>query len=253
MILGIICNRKSHEIDTLQSVNHTYLRAVEAYMDVQPMLIPATTNAEQVINAELIISRLDGLLITGNRSNLHPSHYGADETPAHAPFDRQRDAASLALIKAALEQDLPMLAVCRGTQELNVVCGGNLHAELHDMDGRLDHRTPALPDAVDDDTAAATIYAARHRVRFAENGYFQNLLNTDNAMINSLHRQAIDRLGDDLCIEAMAEDGTIEAVRHTKQRYCLGVQWHPEMQTGENIISAALFADFNRAMRLAQH
>ncbi len=112
---------------------------------------------------------------------------------------------------------------------------------------------PALPDAVDDDTAAATIYAARHRVRFAENGYFQNLLNTDNAMINSLHRQAIDRLGDDLCIEATAEDGTIEAVRHTKQRYCLGVQWHPEMQTGENIISAALFADFNRAMRLAQH
>ena len=252
MILGIICNRKSHEIDTLQSVNHTYLRAVEAYMDVQPILIPATTNDGHVIDADLIVDRLDGLLITGNRSNLHPSHYGVAETPAHAPFDRQRDAASIALIKAALDQDVPMLAVCRGTQELNVVCGGSLHAELHEMDGRLDHRTPPLPKDTDDEAAAATIYAARHRVSFADNGYFQNLLNTDGAMINSLHRQAIDRLGDNLCIEATAEDGTIEAVRHTKQRYCLGVQWHPEMQTGENIISAALFADFNRAMRLAQ-
>ncbi len=251
MILGIICNRKSHEIDTLQSVNHTYLSAVERYMNVQPLLIPATTDAAHRLDAELVISRIDGLLITGNRSNVHPSHYEMAETPAHAPFDRQRDAASMALIQAALKHNLPMLAICRGAQELNVVCGGSLVPEVHKLAGRFDHRTPALPTNADDNSAANTIYAARHQVNFPENGYFHKLLGTQSAQSNSLHRQAIDRLGDGLCIEATAEDGTIEAISHIGSHYCVGVQWHPEMQTGENIISAALFGDFDHAIKTA--
>jgi putative glutamine amidotransferase len=249
LILGILCNRKSHEIDTLQSVNHTYLRAIEAYMDVQPLLIPASVGPDAEIHAELILDRIDGLLIPGNRSNLHPSLYGGRETPAHGPFDRQRDAAALALITGAIAKNLPILAICRGLQELNVVCGGSLNAELHVMDDKLDHRTPQIPEGYDETQAAETIYAASHRVRFPANGYFQQLLQVETAQTNSLHRQGIDRLGAELCVEAVAEDGTIEAVRHVASDYCFGVQWHPEMQSGENKISAPLFRDFNRAMR----
>ena len=72
---------------------------------------------------------------------------------------------------------------------------------------------------------------------------------SNSAQVNSLHWQAVDRLGDNLSVEATAEDGTIEAVRHTKATYCVGVQWHPEYQAGENIVSAPLFADFERAMK----
>ena len=249
LILGIICNRKSHEIDTLQSVNHTYLRAVEAYMDVQPLLIPASTSPESEINAELILSRIDGLLITGNRSNLHPSLYGANETSAHGPFDRQRDAAALALIAGAIAQNLPLLAVCRGVQELNVVCGGTLNAEINEIDTKLDHRTPPIPDGFNDVEAAQHIYAARHKVSFPATGYFHQLLGVETAQINSLHRQGIDQLGEQLRVEAVAEDGTIEAVSHRGCDYCHGVQWHPEMQSGDNIISEPLFRDFERAIK----
>ena len=92
-------------------------------------------------------------------------------------------------------------------------------------------------------------FGTQHRVDFNDGGYLQKLLNVNSAQVNSLHWQAVDRLGDNLSVEATAEDGTIEAIRHTEATYCVGVQWHPEYQAGENIVSAPLFADFERAMK----
>ncbi len=241
MILGIVCNRKSHEIDTLQSVNHTYLSAIDSYMSAQPLLIPAAPDAQARFEADKIIQHLDGLLVTGNRTNVHPAHYGVDATPVHEPLDEQRDRAAFALIEAALACDLPVLGVCRGMQELNVVCGGTLDAELHMRDGNLDHATPQGTDF-------ETLYAARHEVCFTRQGYFTNLFGVEKAQINSLHRQGIARLGNGLMVEAQTSDGTIEAIRHASSSYCIGVQWHPELQFGENLISEKLFADFDRAM-----
>lgn len=248
MIIGITCNRKEHEIDTLQSVNHTYLRAVEMHMQAQPLLIPASTDGTKEINAELILDRIDGLLITGNRSNIHPSRYDTDETDKHQPFDRQRDAMSFALIHGAMARNMPLLAICRGLQELNVACGGTLSHEVHQMEGRLSHKTPNITPGSDHQSAAEQIYAPRHAIHLSEGGYLAGLLGVSTARVNSLHRQAIDQLGDGLAIDAVAEDGTIEAVRHTASDYCIGVQWHPEMQPHENIISQPLFADFDRAI-----
>ncbi len=241
MLLGIICNEKNQDLDTLQAVNHLYLRAVAEHMDVQPILIPAAMPGQK-FNADRLLDTLDGVLITGNRSNIHPSHYGAPATPAHEPFDRNRDAAAFSLIQGALQRDLPMLTVCRGMQELNIVCGGSLSTNIQTQTGKLDHRTPEA------DTLKAR-YVARHAAQFLENGYFHNLLGVQQAQTNSLHWQAIDKLGDELIVEAQAEDGTIEAVRHSQATHCIGVQWHPEYQTGENIISAKLFGDFHRAMQ----
>ncbi|MBT7279305.1 MAG: gamma-glutamyl-gamma-aminobutyrate hydrolase family protein [Rhodobiaceae bacterium] len=246
MLLGIICNEKTQDLDTLQAVNHLYLRAVAEHMDVQPVLIPAAMAQKNAptpkFNADRLLDRLDGLLITGNRSNIHPSHYGAPATPAHEPFDRNRDAVAFALIQGALDRDLPLLTVCRGMQELNIVCGGSLATDIHTQPGKLDHRTPK-------GDSLKQRYVARHRAQFLDNGYFHNLLGVAQAQTNSLHWQAIDQLGDDLIVEAQADDGTIEAVRHSQASHCIGVQWHPEYQTGENIISAKLFGDLGRAMQ----
>ena len=241
MLLGIICNEKQQDIDTLQAVNHLYLDAVSQYMDVEVVLIPA---ASGMTAYDTLLDRLDGLLLTGNRTNVHPSRYGVTAEAAFEPYDENRDATAFALIDGALKRDLPLLAICRGYQELNVALGGSLMTDVHKMDGKLSHRTPK------GDTHDAR-FVARHKVTFIENGYFNTLLGTDTAMTNSLHWQAIDRLGHKLIIEGTAEDGIVEAVRHETARYCIGVQWHPEYQNGENEISEKLFCDFNRAMKEA--
>lgn len=238
MLLGIICNEKTNEIDTLQSVNQLYLNAVAAHMDVQPVLIPV----DRPLVIEPLLARLDGLLMTGNRTNVHPSRYGVAPQAIYEPYDENRDAAAFALIKAALADDLPLLAICRGFQELNVVLGGSLMTNVHKMDGKLSHRTPKA------DTHDGR-FAARHDVQFVEGGYFSTLLGTNTAITNSLHWQAVDRLADDLRLDGTAEDGIIEAATHKTASYCVGVQWHPEYQNGENMISEKLFGDFERAMR----
>lgn len=241
MLLGIICNKKSDDIGDMQAVNHMYLQAVADHMTVQPVLIPAATD-DTTQNLDRLLDRIDGLMLTGNRSNLHPSHYGVAPSPAYEPYDEARDATALALIKGGLARDLPMLAVCRGYQELNVACGGTLMTDIHLQDGRLAHLTP---DTEDNNLR----FAPRHEVQFVEGGYLHNLLGVSSAQTNSLHWQAVDRIGDKLSVEAHAEDGIIEALRHDTASYCVGVQWHPEFQTGENIISAKLFGDFERAMK----
>lgn len=238
MLLGIICNEKTHEIDTLQAVNQLYLTAVAQHMNVQPVLVPIDGS----LKADTLLARLDGLLITGNRTNVHPSHYGVADAPEYEPYDANRDATAFSLIEGALARDLPLLAICRGFQELNVVLGGSLMTDVHKMDGKLSHRTPK-GDTHD------TRFEARHHVQFVENGYFNKLLDTQAATINSLHWQAVDRLADDLVLDATAEDGIVEAAYHKAASYCVGVQWHPEYQAGENMISAKLFADFERAMQ----
>lgn len=241
MLLGIICNRKKHLVDELQSVTHTYLEGVATYMNVQPVLIPCPME-NGTFDAAPIMQRVDGILLPGSTSNVHPSRYGMEETEAHKPFDLARDEAAFQTIEQAIARDIPLLAICRGFQELNVACGGSLNPTVHELDGRLDHR---MPESEEKDVKFGT----QHRVDFNDGGYLQKLLNVDSAQVNSLHWQAVDRLGDNLSVEASAEDGTIEAIRHTEATYCVGVQWHPEYQAGENIVSAPLFADFERAMK----
>lgn len=240
MLLGIICNQKQDNINRLQAVNHMYLSAVSGHMNVQPVLIPAHPDGAQP-QVDALLDRLDGVLMTGNRSNVHPSHYGVEPSAAHEPYEPGRDITALAIIKGALERDMPLLAICRGYQELNVACGGTLMTDIHLTEGRFAHLTPDVDDNEER-------FAARHDVHFVEGGYFHTLLGVRSAKTNSLHWQAIDKLADPLEIEGHADDGIIEAVRHKTASYCIGVQWHPEYQSGENIVSAKLFGDFDRAM-----
>ena len=169
--------------------------------------------------------------------------------PPHAdgtPEDDARDATTLPLIRAALARGVPVLAICRGLQELNVALGGTLHQRLQDMPGRLDHSAPETGTLADK-------IAKAHEVHLTPGGMLHQLAAARHVMVNSLHNQGIDRLGAGLVVEASAPDGTIEAVRAVAAPgLALGVQWHPEFDCGEDGFSARIFEAFGEAMRLAR-
>jgi len=163
--------------------------------------------------------------------------------PKTEPHDTRRDAVTLPLIRAALRRGVPLFAICRGMQELNVALGGTLVAEVQELPGRTDHRAP-----VHDDNDIR--YAIRQDVDVRPDGVLAEILGAGAIQVNSMHRQAIDRLAEDLAVEATAPDGTIEAVRVREAvSFALGVQWHPEYWVRTDPPSMKLFAAFGHAMR----
>jgi putative glutamine amidotransferase len=212
-----------------------YAAAVFEAAGALPLMIPPMGGAQVAV-----LDRLDGLLLPGSPSNVHPSHYEGGEscTPDH--HDPARDATTLPLIRAAIARGVPVLAICRGIQELNVALGGTLHQRVHEMPGCRDHR--AGPGSL------AEKYGSRHSV--ALSGCLARLIGVHEIMVNSLHGQAIDRPAPGLVVEARAGDGTIEAVRaEGAPGFAIGVQWHPEWRCGENAASLALFRAFGDACR----
>jgi putative glutamine amidotransferase len=190
-----------------------------------------------------LLQDLDGLLLTGAVSNVEPRHYDGGPASECPPYDPARDSTTLPLIRATLDRGLPLLAICRGHQELNVAMGGSLFARVHEQPGRLDHRTPQGETHEEQ-------YAPNHPVTLTKGGFLAGLArDKDVIMVNSLHWQAIDRLGAGLAVEALAPDGTIEAVRvENAETFAIGVQWHPEWRFAEDEFSAALFAAFSAAV-----
>ena len=152
------------------------------------------------------------------------------------------DFLSLPLLRAAVKADLPVLAICLGIQELNVALGGSLHQRLHELPGRLDHRSPK-------GTVDVRYAYAAHPVNFTPGGLFEELAGAASLIVNSLHHQGIDRLGSGLAVEATAPDGQIEAVRHRTASFVVGVQWHPEYRVLDHAFGRALFVAFGAACR----
>ena len=209
-----------------------------------PLLIPALGSR---LDFDALLADLDGLLITGSPSNVEPHHYGGPPPRSDSPCDPARDATTLPLIRRALDMAVPLFAICRGLQELNVALGGTLHQEVHELPGRADHRSDkAVPPA--------ERYAPVHPVRLVPDGTLHSLLDgTSDIQVNSLHAQGIDRLAGRLRVEASAPDGTIEAVSVQDARgFALAVQWHPEWRVLENPTSRRLFAAFGAACRARQ-
>ncbi|KAB0680017.1 gamma-glutamyl-gamma-aminobutyrate hydrolase family protein [Aureimonas leprariae] len=217
-----------------------YLTAALRVAGVVPLIVPALSDDFEVGS---VLERVDGVLISGAVSNVHPSRYGVEPSARHEPFDTRRDALTDALMRGALAAGLPLLAICRGIQELNVLHGGTLATEIQELDGRMDHRSPEHPER-------DTRYAIRQDV-LVEGESLKRILGSSNIRVNSLHRQAIDRLGDGLKVEASAPDGTIEAVSVPGARgFALGVQWHPEYFAETDQHSAAIFRAFGDACRV---
>lgn len=239
--VGIPCCVRELGNHPYHVVGDKYIRAVSEGAGALPLLIPALGES---IDSDRILDRLDGLLITGSPSNVEPHHYGGAPSAAGTPHDPARDATTLPLIRRALARGIPLLGLCRGIQELNVVLGGSLHQRVHEVPGRLDHRGG-------EDVPMAVMYGPAHRVAVTPGGLLAAWAGGRREItVNSLHAQGIDRLGEGLAVEAVAPDGQIEAVRVTTARvFAFAVQWHPEWRFWEDEVSTRLFQAFGAAVR----
>lgn len=185
-----------------------------------------------------VLDRLDGLLLSGSPSNVEPSRYGTVPSLAPGMHDPHRDGTTLPLALEALRRGMPLLAICRGIQELNVALGGSLHQQVHRLDGRADHRAG--------DGELDHLFRMKHTVRLS--GQLALVLGADQVMVNSLHEQALDRIADRLDVEAVAEDGTVEAVRvRDASGFAFGVQFHPEWHWATDPASRTIFEAFGAA------
>lgn len=239
-IIGIICETAQHGLHRYHQTGDKYLQAVARSANCVPLLIPAMANH---FNPEDFLDRLDGLLLTGGYSNIERTRYGMPAAPAGEHEDSDRDALSFDLIPAVINLGMPMFAICRGLQELNVVLGGTLYPRLQEIDGRFDHRENA-EDPID------VQYGPAHSVTVAEGGILHSIIGENEFMVNSVHGQGVDQLAAGLMVEAEADDRTIEAVTVSDAKgFCLAVQWHPEWQSWSNPQSHKLFQAFGAAAR----
>jgi putative glutamine amidotransferase len=239
-VIGIpACVREFNELP-FHTVSDKYVAAVVDGMGGLPLLIPA---AGKTADMGAVVGCLDGLLLTGSPSNVEPQHYSGTPSREGTLHDPCRDATTLPLIRAALDTGVPVFAICRGHQELNVALGGSLHQLVHELPGKMDHRgNRELP--------RDQRFGPRHIVRLTPGGQIARIAGTTEVMVNSLHAQAIDRLADRLIVEAVADDGTIEAVRvKDAPAFALGVQWHPEWRLAECTVARGLFDAFRDAAR----
>ena len=239
-LIGVPADVKEVTGQPFHAVGDKYLRAITLAADGLPFVIPAFG---ELYDLPDLVHRLDGIMLTGSPSNVHPTHYGMVPTPEAEPHDEARDATTLPLVHEALRQGIPMLAICRGMQELNVALGGSLHARVHELPDRLDHRRPEHDDM-------DVQYGPRHAIVLRPGGAFHRLAGSTEITVNSLHWQALDHVAPGLRIEAEASDGTIEAVSVKDAKdFALGVQWHPEYRVLDDAFSTKLFATFGAAAR----
>lgn len=239
-LIGISCCVKLFGITGMpnHAASDTYIRATDQVVGGVPVLMPANGGSADI---ETLLARVDGIMLTGSRSNVHPSNYDGPPHAEGTPEDPARDGVTLRLIRAAIAAGVPVLAICRGMQELNVALGGSLHQRLQDLPDHFDHT------AVMQRNRKVTIGKA-HNIRAISGGWLHRVAGALNIPVNSLHNQGVDRLAPGLMVEGVAPDGTIEAVRGSGPGFVIGVQWHPEYDWETDAVSRRIFEVFGAAV-----
>ncbi|QQV78282.1 gamma-glutamyl-gamma-aminobutyrate hydrolase family protein [Sphingomonas aliaeris] len=236
-VVGVLCCNEA--IDRpIQSVATRFVAPLSRFSDATVVLVPAVTEAVDIASMALI---LDGLLLTGSRSNVSPDRYGGPPLPAGQQVDPQRDAVALALADRMIKAGKPVFGICRGLQEINVLFGGTLSTEA--CHGR--HHRGSWDGCFED------LFGHCHDVELNDAGLLATATGRHRMSVNSVHEQGIDRLGGGLSVEAVAaDDGLIEAV---SARPCgadvLGVQWHPEWDVDRSAQSRAFFSLVGTSLR----
>ena len=239
-LIGVISDRRMQGEHPFHMVGEKYLRAIADGADAYPVGLPLLNDGFDVLE---ILNRLDGIFLTGSPSNVEPHHYMGDPSEPGTWHDPHRDLAALELIPAVIRVGMPLLAICRGFQEMNVSFGGSLHQKVHEQPAYGMHKeNPADPLDIQ--------YSASHGVIFSKGGLLENITGTGSARVNSLHSQGVKRLGEELEVEAVADDGLIEGFRvRNAPGFTLAVQWHPEWKVLENPVSSAIFRAYGDACR----
>ncbi|WP_426189724.1 gamma-glutamyl-gamma-aminobutyrate hydrolase family protein [Massilia sp. DWR3-1-1] len=224
-------------------VQRKYVDAVVIGADCAPLILPALGDATDL---ETVLGLCDGIMLTGAASNVHPSHYAEAVLDQSLPQDHLRDATTLPLIRAALRRGIPIFAICRGFQEMNVALGGSLYQAVQDVEGHMDHRENA-------DLGLEDQYGPAHPVTLTPAGLMARILGPGEIAVNSLHGQGIKQLAAGLAVEARAPDGLVEAFSVPgATAFALALQWHPEWQIRSNPVSMTLFGAFGAACRTYQ-
>jgi putative glutamine amidotransferase len=215
-LIGISIRNLTNPINSTDyhAVRRDYSHSVDLAGGI-PVLIPL-----HIENIALrgLFDRLDGLILSGG-GDVDPVHYGAECSPYTGSIDAERDRVELQLARWAVEADKATLAICRGTQVLNVAFGGTLIQDIREE----------VPDALRHDPPDDSWYPRlTHDVDVVGGSKLQSALGRAHLAVNSLHHQALARIADGLVVTACAPDGIVEAVEHPHRQFILGVQWHPE-------------------------
>jgi putative glutamine amidotransferase len=233
-LIGITCGTSAldpYAKNSQDRLNHAYSEAIMGAGAV-PVLIP---NLEAA--AEDLLNRLDGLLFSGGY-DLCPGLYGEDVLNGTVEIDERRDRAEMPTLRAALSGNLPILAICRGVQTLNVALGGSLYQDIPTQrPSEICHRQEAPRRE------------ATHTIAIEEGSRLAEAVGDTQMAVNSFHHQALKQIGKGLSVVAVAPDGVIEAVEGPQGRFLLGVQFHPEEMVGVSAQARAIFAAFVDAAR----
>ena len=226
-------------------VKNQYHEAVLTCTSGLAVSIPAMTD---FMDVGAYVNQLDGLVLTGSLSNVHPSRYGFDPSPPAEPYDQRRDDLTFTLLEQGLACGLPTLCICRGFEEANVFFGGTLHTEIHKVQGFHDHRRPQVPDVVGQ-------FGFHHSVDVFD-GQWATWLHDAGALpdnrqvqVNSLHVQGVKDLGLGLHVEARASDGLVEAFsKPDLPGFFWAAQFHYEWDAINILQYRVVFEAFNKAV-----
>lgn len=230
-IIAIVSCHKMVDGQPAQAVYQKYIDAIQHYGG-NPILLPYT--AADDANFETLMSLVDGILLTGSYSNVAPTRYGA--THVEEKQDLNRDELSFKLLDYSDKSGTPLLAVCRGLQEMNVHFAGTLHPDWREIEGFYEQH-------LEDNTQPLEVqYQPVHDVIIQPEGKLATF--GEEWHVNSLHKQAINKVGEGLFVEAVARDGLVEAISLAKHPFMIGVQWHPELNYAKDGLSKFLFTEF---------
>ena len=230
-IIAIVSCHKMVDGQPAQAVYQKYIDAVHFYGG-NPILLPNTAADSE--NFDALLAMVDGILLTGSYSNVAPARYGASHIEEKQ--DLGRDELSFKLLAYADERNMPLLAVCRGLQEMNVYFDGSLHPDWREVEGFYE------PHLEDNTQPLEVQYQPVHDVIIQPEGRLAAF--GEKWHVNSLHKQAINTVGRGLFVEARAPDGLVEAISLIKHPFMIGVQWHPELNYAQDDLSKFLFKEF---------
>jgi len=238
-LIGVIMNKRVIDGAATYTLAAKYVLPIVDIMQASPVLLPPLVNDESI---DTWINVLDGVILSGSYSDVHPSYYGQEITNPKSFFDHDRDATTFKLIERIMQEKMPLLGICRGCQEINVALGGTLHQSIHQNSDYLDHRE--VKGETDEES-----YMLRHEVICNEGGILSKIAPKPRYHVNSLHDQGIDRLAETLQIEAHAEDGLVEAfsLKNADDHFVLATQWHIEWKPENDQFSKAILQAFGQA------